>query len=425
MSNYHINTRCLQSGYDPANGEPRVVPIYQSTTFTYDSADTMGKLFDLEVAGDFYTRLSNPTSGAVERKIAELEGGVGALLTSAGQAASMISVLNICRAGGHVISSASIYGGTYNLFNKTMREMGIEFTFVDPQASEEEINAAFRDNTRLVFAETLANPTLVVLDIEKFARIAHTNGVPLIVDNTFPTPVNCRPFEFGADIVIHSTTKYMDGHATAVGGVIVDSGNFDWNNGKYPELTEPDESYHGIVYTKQFGQAAYIVKARTHLMRDIGAVISPNNAFLLNLGLETLFLRMERHCSNAQAVAEFLEANPMVEWINYPGLKSHAGFELAQKYMPNGTCGVISFGVKGGREQAMRFMEALKLAKIVIHVADARTCVLHPASTTHRQLSDQQLADAGISPDLLRLSVGIEHIDDIIADLDQAFAAIK
>lgn len=424
-NNYHINTRCLQSGYDPANGEPRVVPIYQSTTFTYDSADTMGKLFDLEVAGDFYTRLSNPTSGAVERKIAELEGGVGALLTSAGQAASMISVLNICRAGGHVISSASIYGGTYNLFNKTMREMGIDFTFVDPEASEEEISAAFRDNTRLVFAETLANPTLVVLDIEKFARVAHKNGVPLIVDNTFPTPVNCRPFEFGADIVIHSTTKYMDGHATAVGGVIVDSGKFDWNNGKYPELTEPDESYHGIVYTQQFGQAAYIVKARTHLMRDIGAVISPNNAFLLNLGLETLFLRMERHCSNAQAVAEYLEANPLVEWINYPGLKSHAGYELAQKYMPNGTCGVISFGVKGGREQAMRFMEALKLAKIVIHVADARTCVLHPASTTHRQLSDQQLAEAGISPDLLRLSVGIEHIDDIIADLDQAFAAIK
>lgn len=424
-NNYHINTRCLQSGYDPANGEPRVVPIYQSTTFTYDSADTMGKLFDLEVAGDFYTRLSNPTSGAVERKIAELEGGVGALLTSAGQAASMISVLNICRAGGHVISSASIYGGTYNLFNKTMREMGIDFTFVDPEASEEEISAAFRDNTRLVFAETLANPTLVVLDIEKFARVAHENGVPLIVDNTFPTPVNCRPFEFGADIVIHSTTKYMDGHATAVGGVIVDSGKFDWNNGKYPELTEPDESYHGIVYTQQFGQAAYIVKARTHLMRDIGAVISPNNAFLLNLGLETLFLRMERHCSNAQAVAEYLEANPLVEWINYPGLKSHAGYELAQKYMPNGTCGVVSFGVKGGREQAMRFMEALKLAKIVIHVADARTCVLHPASTTHRQLSDQQLAEAGISPDLLRLSVGIEHIDDIIADLDQAFAAIK
>lgn len=424
-NNYHINTRCLQSGYDPANGEPRVVPIYQSTTFTYDSADTMGKLFDLEVAGDFYTRLSNPTSGAVERKIAELEGGVGALLTSAGQAASMISVLNICRAGGHVISSASIYGGTYNLFNKTMREMGIDFTFVDPEASEEEISAAFRDNTRLVFAETLANPTLVVLDIEKFARVAHKNGVPLIVDNTFPTPVNCRPFEFGADIVIHSTTKYMDGHATAVGGVIVDSGKFNWNNGKYPELTEPDESYHGIVYTQQFGQAAYIVKARTHLMRDIGAVISPNNAFLLNLGLETLFLRMERHCSNAQAVAEYLEANSLVEWINYPGLKSHAGYELAQKYMPNGTCGVISFGVKGGREQAMRFMEALKLAKIVIHVADARTCVLHPASTTHRQLSDQQLAEAGISPDLLRLSVGIEHIDDIIADLDQAFAAIK
>lgn len=422
---YHINTRCLQSGYEPGNGDPRVVPIYQSTTFTYDSADTMGKLFDLEVAGDFYTRLSNPTSGAVERKIAALEGGVGALLTSAGQAASMISVLNICRSGDHVISSASIYGGTYNLFHKTMREMGIDFTFVDPKASEEELSAAFRDNTRLIFAETLANPTLVVLDIEKFARVAHAHNVPLIVDNTFPTPVNCRPFEFGADIVVHSTTKYMDGHATAVGGVIVDSGNFNWKNGKYPELTEPDESYHGIIYTEQFGEAAYIVKARTHLMRDIGAVISPNNAFLLNLGLETLFLRMERHCSNAQAVAEYLEQHELIEWVNYPGLKSHEGYELAQKYMPGGTCGVISFGVKGGRDKAAQFMEALKLAKIVIHVADARTCVLHPASTTHRQLNDQQLAEAGISPDLLRFSVGIEHINDIIADLEQAFAAIR
>ena len=422
---YHINTRCLQSGYEPGNGDPRVVPIYQSTTFTYDSADTMGKLFDLEVAGDFYTRLSNPTSGAVERKIAALEGGVGALLTSAGQAALMISVLNICRSGDHVISSASIYGGTYNLFHKTMREMGIDFTFVDPKASEEELSAAFRDNTRLIFAETLANPTLVVLDIEKFARLAHAHNVPLIVDNTFPTPVNCRPFEFGADIVVHSTTKYMDGHATAVGGVIVDSGNFNWENGKYPELTEPDESYHGIIYAEQFGKAAYIVKARTHLMRDIGAVISPNNAFLLNLGLETLFLRMERHCSNAQAVAEYLEQHELIEWVNYPGLKSHEGYELAQKYMPGGTCGVISFGVKGGRDKAAQFMEALKLAKIVIHVADARTCVLHPASTTHRQLNDQQLAEAGISPDLLRFSVGIEHINDIIADLEQAFAAIR
>ncbi|MDN5314271.1 MAG: O-acetylhomoserine (thiol)-lyase [Clostridiales bacterium] len=422
---YHINTRCLQSGYEPGNGDPRVVPIYQSTTFTYDSADIMGKLFDLEVAGDFYTRLSNPTSGAVERKIAALEGGVGALLTSAGQAALMISVLNICRSGDHVISSASIYGGTYNLFHKTMREMGIDFTFVDPKASEEELSAAFRDNTRLIFAETLANPTLVVLDIEKFARVAHAHNVPLIVDNTFPTPVNCRPFEFGADIVVHSTTKYMDGHATAVGGVIVDSGNFNWENGKYPELTEPDESYHGIIYAEQFGKAAYIVKARTHLMRDIGAVISPNNAFLLNLGLETLFLRMERHCSNAQAVAEYLEQHELIEWVNYPGLKSHEGYELAQKYMPGGTCGVISFGVKGGRDKAAQFMEALKLAKIVIHVADARTCVLHPASTTHRQLNDQQLAEAGISPDLLRFSVGIEHINDIIADLEQAFAAIR
>jgi O-acetylhomoserine (thiol)-lyase len=424
-NNYHINTKCVQSGYNPGNGEPRVVPIYQSTTFKYDSAETLGKLFDLEIAGDFYTRLGNPTHTAVEQKIADLEGGIGALLTSAGQAASMISVLNICRSGDHVVSSASIYGGTYNLFHKTMREMGIEFTFVDPSAPEAEIQAAIRANTRLIFAETLANPTLVVLDIEKFAGIAHSNNIPLIIDNTFPTPVNCRPFEHGADIVIHSTTKYMDGHACTMGGVIVDSGKFNWKNGKYPELTQPDESYHGIVYTDQFGPAAYIAKARAHLMRDIGAVISPNNAFLLNLGLETLFLRMDRHCSNAQAVAEYLEQHEQTAWVNYPGLPGNAGYDLAKKYMPNGTCGVVSFGIKGGRETAAQFMEALKLAKIVIHVADARTCVLHPASTTHRQLNETQLAEAGISADLLRLSVGIEHIDDIIKDLEQAFEAIS
>ena len=423
-TNYHINTRCIQSGWEPKNGEPRVLPIYQSTTFKYDSAETMGQLFDLEVSGDFYTRLSNPTSSAVERKIAELEGGIGALLTSSGQAASMMSVLNICRSGDHVISSSTIYGGTFNLFDKTMREMGIDFTFVNPDADESELNRAFRANTRLVFAETLSNPTLVVLDIEKFARLAHNHGVPLIVDNTFPTAVNCRPFEFGADIVVHSTTKYMDGHACTMGGVIIDSGHFNWNNGKYTELTEPDESYHGAIYTERFGQAAYITKARTHLMRDIGAIISPNNAFLLNLGLETLFLRMERHCRNAEAVADMLVKNAAVSWVNYPNLPDNPYHELVSKYMPNGTCGVISFGVKGGREAAMTFMQALKLASIVTHVADARTCVLHPASTTHRQMSDEKLAAAGIPADLIRLSVGIEYIGDILADLEQALSLI-
>lgn len=416
----HIETKCVQEGYQPKNGEPRVLPIYQSTTFKYDSADTLGQLFDLQAEGFFYSRLANPTVAAVEEKIAALEGGVGAMMTSSGQAAVLTSIFNICRAGDHVISTSTIYGGTYNLLNKTMREMGISFTFVDPDASVEEIEAEFKPNTRLVFGETLANPALVVMDIEKFAKLAHAHHVPLIIDNTFPTPINCRPIEFGADIVVHSTTKYMDGHAVAVGGVVVDSGNFDWNSGNYPELTEPDESYHGIIYTESFGKAAYITKLKTHLMRDLGVTPSPNNAFLLNLGLETLHLRMKQHCDNAMAVASFLENHPKISWINYPGLESSKYYSLSQKYMPNGTCGVISFGVKGGREAAAAFMEHLQLAAMVIHVADARTSVLHPASTTHRQLSDEQLVEAGVSADLIRMSVGIENVEDILADIRQA-----
>lgn len=416
----HIETKCVQEGYQPKNGEPRVLPIYQSTTFKYDSADTLGQLFDLQAEGFFYSRLANPTVAAVEEKIAALEGGVGAMMTSSGQAAVLTSIFNICRAGDHVISTSTIYGGTYNLLNKTMREMGISFTFVDPDASVEEIEAEFKPNTRLVFGETLANPALVVMDIEKFAKLAHAHHVPLIIDNTFPTPINCRPIEFGADIVVHSTTKYMDGHAVAVGGVVVDSGNFDWNSGNYPELTEPDESYHGIIYTESFGKAAYITKLKTHLMRDLGVTPSPNNAFLLNLGLETLHLRMKQHCDNAMAVASFIENHPKISWINYPGLESSKYYSLSQKYMPNGTCGVISFGVKGGREAAAAFMEHLQLAAMVIHVADARTSVLHPASTTHRQLSDEQLVEAGVSADLIRMSVGIENVEDILADIRQA-----
>jgi len=422
MNHYHIDTNCIHAGYEPANGESRVLPIVQSTTFKYDSAQALGELFDLKSDRFFYTRLGNPTIDAVEKKIAVLEGGVGALITSSGQAASLISVLNICKAGGHVVCSNAIYGGTFNLFNKTMREMGIEFTFISPNSTEEELNAAFQPNTRCVFAETLSNPSLIVTDLALFANAAHAHGVPIIVDNTFPTPINCRPFEFGVDIVTHSTTKYMDGHAVQVGGVIVDSGNFNWENGKFPELTEPDESYHGVIYTKQFGKAAYITKARTHLMRDLGAQSSPNNAFLLNLGLETLAIRMERHCSNAVAVAIHLEHHDKIAWVNYPGLKSSKYYALAQKYMPGGTCGVVSFGVKGGREAAAKFMGGLKLASIVTHVADLRTCVLHPASTTHRQLSDEQLAEAGIGPDMIRMSVGIENAEDIIEDIDQALS---
>lgn len=424
MSNYRIDTKCIQEGYSPKNGEPRVVPIVQSTTYTYDSSKEMGDLFDLKADGFFYTRLANPTLDAVEKKIAALEGGVGAMLTSSGQAASLISVLNICHAGSHVVASSAIYGGTFNLIFKTMQEMGIESTFVSPGCSREELEAAFRPNTRCVFAETLSNPSLVVTDLELFAEEAHAHGVPLIVDNTFPTPINCRPFEFGADIVTHSTTKYMDGHAVQLGGVIVDSGNFNWDNGKFPMLTQPDESYHGIVYTQQFGKSAYIVKARTHLMRDLGAQASPQNAFLLNLGLETLALRMERHCSNALKVAKFLEGHEKVSWVNYPGLESSPYHALAQKYMPNGTCGVVSFGVKGGREAATRFMDSLQMASIVTHVADLRTCVLHPASTTHRQMTDEQLEEAGVTPDLIRFSVGIENPEDIIEDVAQALEKV-
>ncbi len=422
--NYHINTKCLQAGYDPKNGEPRVVPIVQSTTFKYDSAATLGKLFDLEEDGFFYTRLTNPTLSTVAAKIAALEGGVGAMLTSSGQAASMMSVTNICHAGDHVVCAAAIYGGTFNLFNKSLRELGIDFTFILPDATEEEINAAYKENTKATFIESVSNPSLDVADIETYAKISHAHGVPLIVDNTFPTPINLRPFEWGADIVTHSTTKYMDGHAVAIGGVIVDSGNFDWTNGKYPMFTEPDESYHGVVYTERFGKAAYITKAVTHLMRDYGAQQSPQNAFLLNLGLETLHLRMERHCQNALAVAKFLEANDKIEWVNYPGLESNKYYERAKKYMPNGTCGVISFGVKGGREKAMQFMDSLDMIKLVIHVADCRTCALHPASTTHRQMNDQQLEECGVKPNLIRMSVGIEYIDDIIADIQQALDKI-
>ena len=420
-----IETQCLYAGYSPKNGEPQTLPICQSTTFKYESTEQVSKLFDLEEAGFFYTRLGNPTVDAVEQKIAMLEGGVGALCTASGQAATTFSILTLAAAGDHIVSSSAIYGGSLNLFAVTLKRLGIEVTFVSPEASEDEIQAAFRPNTKALFGETIANPSIEVLDIEKFARIAHRNGVPLIVDNTFATPVLCRPIEFGADIVVHSTTKYMDGHANCVGGAIVDSGNFDWKNGKFPEFTEPDESYHGVVYADTFGRAAYITKCTTHIMRDMGMMLSPENAFLLNLGLETLFLRVERHCQNAMEVAKFLEAQEQVEWINYPGLPSSRYYQLAQKYMPKGTCGVIAFGVKGGREAAAKLMEALKLASIVIHVADCRTCVLHPASTTHRQLNEQQLKECGVEPNMIRMSVGIEDVEDIIADLKQAFEKLS
>lgn len=420
MKNYHIDTKCIQAGYQPKNGEARVLPIYQSTTYKYDSSEHVGKLFDFEEEGFFYTRLANPTMDAVERKIADLEGGIGALCTSSGQAANMIAVLNICDSGDHIIAAGTIYGGTMNLYAVTLNKLGIECTFVDPDVSLEELQKEIKDNTKLVFAETISNPALVVIDIEKFSKLAHSNDIPLIIDNTFATPINCRPIEYGADIVTHSTSKYMDGHAVALGGVIVDSGNFNWDNGKFPGLSTPDESYHGMVYTKDCGKAAYITKARAQLMRDMGMTPSPSNGFLLNLGLETLHLRMERHCQNAQKVAEYLEANPKVSWVNFPGLKSNKYYDLANKYLPKGTCGVISFGVKGGREAAVKFMDSLKLAAIVVHVADARTGVLHPASTTHRQLSDQQLIDCGITPDMIRMSIGIENVDDIIADIEQA-----
>ena len=418
-------TICVQGGWQPKNGEPRVLPIYQSTTFKYDTTEQMARLFDLEESGYFYTRLQNPTNDAVAAKIAALEGGAGAMLTSSGQAANFYAVFNICEAGDHLVSSSSIYGGTFNLFAVTMKKLGIECTFVDPDASEEEISKAFRPNTKLLFGETIANPGMNVLDIEKFARIAHSHGVPLIVDNTFATPINCRPLEWGADIVVHSTTKYMDGHALCVGGVIVDGGKFDWeaHAEKFPGLTTPDASYHGLTYTKKFGNVAYLTKATAQLMRDLGSIQSPQNAFLLNVGLETLHLRMKQHCANAQKVAEYLQAHPKVAWVRYCGLEGDKYHELAQKYMPNGSCGVISFGLKGGREVSIKFMDSLQLAAIVTHVADARTCVLHPASHTHRQLTDEQLMEAGVRPDLIRFSVGIESAEDIIADIEQALNA--
>ncbi|WP_343250638.1 O-acetylhomoserine aminocarboxypropyltransferase/cysteine synthase family protein [Diplocloster hominis] len=419
---YRLETKCIQSGWKPKKGEPRVLPIYQSTTFKYDTTEEMGKLFDLEESGYFYTRLQNPTNDYVAAKIADLEGGVAAMLTSSGQAANFYAVANICEAGDHIVCSSTVYGGTYNLYGATLKKMGIECTFVNPDADTEELNKAFRENTKAVVAESVANPALVVLDIEKFAGIAHAHGVPLIIDNTFPTPVNCRPIEWGADIVTHSTTKYMDGHAMCVGGCIVDSGNFDWeaHTDKFPGLTTPDPTYHGIVYTQKFGKGAYITKATVQLMRDLGSIQSPQNAFLLNVGLETLALRMERHCYNAGRAAEYLAAHEKIDFVNYAGLPGDKYHALAQKYMPKGTCGVISFGLKGGRDAAIRFMDHLQLAAIVTHVADARTSVLHPASHTHRQLNDEQLLEAGVTPGMIRFSVGIENIDDILEDLEQA-----
>ena len=427
MSDYRLSTNCLHAGYVPGNGEPRNIPIVQSTTFRYATGEAMGALFDLEAAGYFYTRLQNPTSDAVAAKICALEGGTAAMLTSSGQAANFFAVFNIASCGDHVVASSAIYGGTFNLFAVTMKRMGVDFTFVDPNCSDAELECAFRPNTKAVFGETIANPALTVLDIERFAKAAHAHGVPLIVDNTFPTPVNCRPFEHGADIVTHSTTKYMDGHANAVGGAIVDSGRFDWtaHADKFPGLTIPDESYHGITYAEKFGlEGAYITKATAQLMRDFGATPAPMNAYLLNVGLETLPLRMAKHCANAMEVARYLEGHHKVAWVNYPGLESSPYHALAQKYMPGGTCGVVSFGVKGGREAASRFMAGLKLCSIATHVADAKTCVLHPASTTHRQMNDAELQAAGVSPDLIRLSVGIEDAADLLADLDQALAAL-
>lgn len=423
----HINTRCIQSGWKPKNGEPRVLPIYQSTTFKYESSDQMAKLFDLEEPGYFYTRLQNPTNDCVAEKIAELEGGRKAILTSSGQAATFYSVFNICEAGDHFISTSAIYGGTFNLFHVTMKKLGIEVTFIDQEASAEEIQKAFRPNTKLVFGETIANPAGNVLDIKKMADIAHHNGVPLIVDNTFATPINCRPFDFGADIVTHSTSKYMDGHACALGGAIIDSGRFNWNAypEKFPGINKPDPSYHGLIYSEAFGPDAYITKATVQLMRDLGSMPSPQNSFLLNLGLETLHLRVPRHCENALVAAEYLSKHPKVAWVSYAGLKTSPYYELAQKQFTNGqTSGVLTFGIKGGKENSIRFMDSLKMIAIVTHVADARSCVLHPASHTHRQLSDEQLLAAGIKPDLIRFSVGIEHESDIIADLEQALEKV-
>ncbi len=427
MENAKIGTKCVQGGYTAGSGEPRQIPIIQSTTFKYDTGAAMGKLFDLEASGYFYSRLQNPTCDTVAAKIAEIEGGTAAMLTSAGQAANFFATFNICSCGDHIVSSSAIYGGTYNLLAVTMKRMGINVTFVAPDCSDEELEAAFRPETKLVFGETIANPALNVLDIEKFANAAHAHGVPLIIDNTFPTAVNCRPFEWGADIVTHSTTKYMDGHGSAVGGAIVDSGNFDWNKyaDKYPGLCTPDESYHGVTYTERFGLGgAFITKATVQLMRDLGSVQSPFSAYLLNLGIESLHVRMKKHSDNGLAVAKYLENHDKIAWVNYPGLESSRDYALAQKYMPNGTCGVVSFGVKGGREAAGAFMEKLSIIAIETHVADARSCCLHPATTTHRQMSDEELAAAGVSPDLVRLSCGLEDAEDLIADIEQALAQI-
>ena len=428
MSNYKIETKCVQGGYTPGNGEPRQIPIIQSTTFKYESSAEMGKLFDLEASGYFYTRLQNPTNDSVAAKICDMEGGTAAMLTSSGQAANFFAIFNIASCGDHVIASSTIYGGTFNLFSVTLKRMGIDFTFVSPDSTEEELNAAFRENTKAVFGETIANPALTVLDIELFAKVAHAHGVPLIIDNTFATPVNCRPFEWGADIVTHSTTKYMDGHGAAVGGCIVDSGKFDWTKypEKFPGLCTPDESYHGVTYTERFGlEGAFITKATAQLMRDFGAIQSPQNAFLLNLGLESLHVRMARHCENGLAVAKFLKSDDRISWVTYPSLEGDKYYDLAQKYMPGGTCGVVSFGVKGGREMAEKFMGNLKIAAIETHVADARTCCLHPASATHRQMNEEELVAAGISGDLVRLSCGIENAEDLIEDIKQALDALN
>lgn len=425
MSSYEFDTKCIQSGYHPGNGEPRTLPIYQSTTYKYDNADTLGQLFDLKAEGHMYSRISNPTLAAVEEKLADLEGGVGAMLVSSGQSANLLAVFNICSAGQNLIAMNNIYGGTINLLSVTLARMGIEVRYINDKMTDEQVDALFDGNTRLVFGETITNPALTVLDISRYAAIAHRHGVPLVVDNSFATPLLCRPFEFGADIVTHSTSKYMDGHANVLGGVVIDSGNFDWEgSGKFPELTIPDESYHGVVYTQQFGKAAYVTKARVQLLRDFGCTMAPVAAYLLNLGLESMPLRVRRHSENALEVAKFLEAQPQVLWVNYPKLPSSPYCHLAEKYLPLGASGVVSFGVRGGREAAMKLMNSLRLAQIVVHVADARTCVLHPASTTHRQLTDQQLADSGIGPEFIRFSVGIEDVRDIIADLKQALAQL-
>ena len=425
MSCYEFDTKCIQSGYHPGNGEPRTLPIYQSTTYKYDNADTLGQLFDLKAEGHMYSRISNPTLAAVEEKLADLEGGVGAMLVSSGQSANLLAVFNICSAGQNLIAMNNIYGGTINLLSVTLARMGIEVRYINDKMTDKQVDALFDGNTRLVFGETITNPALTVLDISRYAAIAHRHGVPLVVDNTFATPLLCRPFEFGADIVTHSTSKYMDGHANVLGGVVIDSGNFDWEgSGKFPELTTPDESYHGVVYTQQFGKAAYVTKARVQLLRDFGCTMAPVAAYLLNLGLESMPLRVRRHSENALEVAKFLEAQPQVLWVNYPKLPSSPYCHLAEKYLPLGASGVVSFGVRGGREAAMKLMNSLRLAQIVVHVADARTCVLHPASTTHRQLTDQQLADSGIGPEFIRFSVGIEDVRDIIADLKQALAQL-